>query len=265
MSTLPTDRDEIELVMIAPRQIGEFAWAAVARQHNPTDHIVDTAHGESAFVPLPFRTLAHETSMAVWNVCTPVVAESVSRVRLGLRCSAGCSVAGQTVHVKDLDGLTVGEAKLGESPLDGTDALYWTELGLVAPAIEGVARFEAIFQSSDLDIPHEASRAQFSCRIIATPQHQVTITVVETGRDMAVDDCEVRFGPYIRSTDGDGRVCLEVPGGLHEVSIRKDGFEAPPTTVHVDANTSLQIRATVVPTMAQLEPELTSFEGFPWG
>ena len=80
-----------------------------------------------------------------------------------------------------------------------------------------------------------------------------------------MDGVEVRLGPYMRSTDASGTVRLDVPGGEYDLSIRKDGLEAAAQTLHVASDISIRIDGTIVPTMAARAPDLTSFEGYPWG
>ena len=78
-------------------------------------------------------------------------------------------------------------------------------------------------------------------------------------------DVEVRLGLYIHRTDRRGIVRIDVPGGTSNLSIRKDGFGAPPTVVEVSADTAVRVDGMSGPTMAEVAPRLTAFEGFPWG
>jgi hypothetical protein len=252
---------DAELAMAAPRQAGSFVWEAAVRRHEAESGI----HEASPSVPLSLRTVPHDTSIAVWDVATPVVAQSLVRLRVGVRCSTGCNLAGRAVRAVDESGIPAGDGILGPEPLPGTDALFWTEIGLQAPAAEGVAAYRAEFSSAEIDLPHHPSSARFSFRTTARAEHQVTIAVLEKETGAPVDDVEVRLGPYIRSTDASGTVRIDVPGGDYDLSIRKDGLQAGEQTVHVASDLSIRIDGTVVPTMAERAPNLTSFEGYPWG
>jgi hypothetical protein len=251
----------IVLLVNAPRQAGAFVWSAVARRCEAGTVI----HEASEPVALTFRTLPHETSMAVWDVTSPVVAQSPVRVSVGLRCAAGCPLPGHAVDIVDEGGLTVGRGMLGESPLTGTDALYWTAIELTAPETLGVARYRAVFSSAALELPHAGSEGTFSFRTTGRPEHQMIIDVVEKDTGAGVGDVEISLGPYLRMTDAAGRLQLAVPGGTYRVSVRKDGFSAPPMEAHVSADTSIRIAGMAVPTMAEIAPNLTSFDGYPWG
>jgi hypothetical protein len=249
-----------ELVLTAPNQIGAFVWDVVVPLQEPDGGV----HEEPDRVPMPFTTIPHKTSLAVWNVRSPIIAESAVMVKVGMRCSAACRLTGRTIEVVDQSGVTVAEALLGETPWTGTDALYWAEVEFRAPASEGVAAYRAV-TSAGADPCHEASTAGFSFRTTGYPEHKVTINVVDKDTGVGVSDVEVRLGLYIQSTDQHGNVHVEVPSGTYDLSIRKDGFGAAPVMVEIAASVSLRVEGIVVPTMAEIAPRITAFEGFPWG
>jgi hypothetical protein len=251
---------DAELALTVPRHAGSFVWIASVR-HDTEGGI----HQASPPVPLSFSTIPHETSMAVWDVPTPVAGQSLVRPRAGVRCALGCSLAGRAVSVVSDGGMPAGTGILGSEPLAGTDALFWTAIELQAPAGEGVAVYRAEFASAEIDLPHHPSSAGFSFRTTAPAEHRVTIAVLEKETGAPAGDVEVRLGPYIRSTDASGTVRIDVPGGEYDLSIRKDGLEAAAQRLRVASDLSIRIDGTVVPTMAERAPNLTSFEGYPWG
>ncbi len=211
------------------------------------------------------QTAPHETSMAVWDTRTPAVVDSPITVRVGLACAEGCRLSGRIVQVTDDGGTLLAEGRLGGTPLQGTEALYWADVTLKAPATEGVVHFRARFVDTVAELGHDATSARFSCRVTRLPEHTVSITVVDKHTGARVRDVEVRLGLYIQSTDESGVVRVAVPGGTYDLSIRKDGFGAPPTVVEVAADTVVRVDGMSGPTMAEVAPRLTSFEGFPWG
>lgn len=88
---------------------------------------------------------AHPTSVAVWGAPSPIVAGSRFTVTVGVKCSAGCSLAGRPVVVRDGDGRDVGRAPLGAEPAAGTHALYAAVVSLTAPSEPGVHEWTAAF------------------------------------------------------------------------------------------------------------------------
>jgi hypothetical protein len=249
------------LVMNAPKRAGAFVWSAVARRCE----IGAAVHDESEPLALTFSTRPHETSMAVWDVPSAAVAQSPVKVSVGLRCAAGCRLTGEVIEIVDEAGMTAGRGVLGESALPGTTALYWTEIEIAAPDGRGVISHRVSFSSAGPDLPHAASHASFSFRTTGRPEHHVTIEVVNKDTGAAVGEVEVALGPYLRVTDADGRLQMAIPAGVYHVSVRKDGFSAEPVEAHVTADTSLRIAGAAVPTMAEIIPNLTSFDGYPWG
>jgi hypothetical protein len=207
----------------------------------------------------------HETSMAVWDERTPIVVGNSMKVQVGVACAEGCRLSGRFVEVLDDKGQIVAEGRLGTAPLAGTERLYWAELTLKAPATAGVASFSARFVDTVAELGHESASVRFSCRVTPVPEHKVSITVIDKHTGIGERDVEVRLGLYIHRTDRRGTVRVDVPGGTYDLSIRKDGFGAAPTTVDVSGDTVVRVEGMSGPTMAEIAPRLTAFEGFPWG
>jgi hypothetical protein len=207
----------------------------------------------------------HETSMAVWDVHVPVVVGTSTVVRAGVRCSRGCRLSGRFIQISDAGGNLVGEGRLGDAPLEGTDALYWTEISVKAPATQSVAQYRATFTETVAELGHDSATTTFTRRVTGPPEHQVSIDVVDKQTGIGVSEVEVRFGHYNEVTDRLGRVQIAVPGGTYDLSIRKDGFGAVPGEVTVAGDMTVRIEGMSGPTMAEIAPRMTAFEGFPWG
>ena len=109
---------------------------------------------EEGSLPITVKTLAHDTSLAVWGVPSPIVIDQPFRIHVGATCSAGCDLAGKEIEVCDETGTRIACGTLGETPLEGTRALYWTEVDLFAPAGEGASsrsvRFTAVTRALHL-------------------------------------------------------------------------------------------------------------------
>ena len=122
-----------EFTVLAPNEVGEYPWTVVF----PTQQADDPVHTEGS-VPITVRTLAHDTSLAVWGVPSPIVTGHPFRIQVGATCSAGCDLKGKELEICDETGASIALGTLGETPLDGTRALYWTAVDLVAPMMEGI-------------------------------------------------------------------------------------------------------------------------------
>lgn len=250
----------VTLVVTVPVTLGDVVWNASCARHD-RDGVV---HEESPPVEIRFRTVAHKTSMAVWDVQSPVAAGCSLEATVGVRCSAACALTGQLVQVLDDEEAINGEARLGPTPLEGTDALYWTTVGLTAPATSGLTT-RLVRLADTLGVPHEPVRASFTFMTTPPSECRVVLTVMAAESGSHVPDTEVRVGLFRAVTDGQGAARVDVPRGSYEVTIRRDGYDAVPFSLDVTSDMAVTIEAKRVPTMAERAETLTSFEGFPWG
>ena len=242
----------------APRQVGEQAWTARFPRHEREDVV----HEESELA-LRFRTIPHACSLTVWGAPSPTPAGVRFQVNVGLRCAAGCGLGGAEVAVRDETDAAVGRGRLGVTPWEGTDALYWTAIGVLAPAVEGVHVWSAVLADAGAELPHAGAPAAFSVRTGKPCEHRATVRVIEAAGRQPLGRVEVRVGPYRASTAADGVAVVAVPRGAFDVSIRKDGFEARPFTVSVNGDLALDIEAEVVPKRAELHER--AIRDHPWG
>lgn len=255
-----TNNETEEFVLQAPKQAGEYAWSLVFPRHE-TENVI---HKESS-LPISFRTIPHKTSLAVWDVPSPVVMNSSFKAKVGIKCAAGCPLTGQLVEVRDETGNKMGEGKLGETPWQGTDALYWADAEMTAPATEGISFWIAKFTGAELELAHEEASVNFSFRADKPPQHRVTIKVVGEDTRAPVGNAEVRLGFYTTLTDEGGVANFELPIGTHDLQIWKDGYKGPPMTVQVSEDVTIQVEALKVLTEAEVEEKIRRFEASTWG
>ena len=104
------------------------------------------------------RTAPHPTSVAVWGVPSPVVVNRRFAATVGVKCTAGCPLAGRRIIVRDEAGADVGHGRVGETPEPGTSALYATKVTLQAPAREGVHTWTAAFEDAGpVSVPRGAA------------------------------------------------------------------------------------------------------------
>jgi hypothetical protein len=246
--------------LVAPHHVGDQTWRILFPRHE-RDGIV---HEQQALT-VPCKTVPHATSIAVWDVPSPVAMLRAFTVKIGVRCSAMCRLTGQCVDIRDAAGVTISEGRLGETPWTGTSALYWANVELTAPAAEGMAFWSAAFAAANLELPHGDTSASFSFRTDRIPEHRVTIHVVARETTAPVSDVEVRLGLYRVSTDEQGLAYVDVPAGTYDVTIRKDGYRIEPMCVDVYGDCAARIEALAAPTAAELEAGTAPYDHVPWG
>jgi hypothetical protein len=231
-----------DFALKAPGQVGEHAWTILFLRHE-TEGLV---HEESSLV-VSFTTRPHTTSMAVWDVPSPVVMNRSFKVKVGVTCSATCQLVGQLIEVCDEAGAQIGESRLGETPWPGTSALYVAEVELAGSATEGMTLWSARFAARETELPHVEASASFSFRTARAPEHRVTVKVTEKDTKAPLGNVDVRLGVYQASTDAQGLANLELPGGVYDLDASKVGYETIPRTIEVGKDLMVQVEAVFSP------------------
>jgi hypothetical protein len=231
-----------DLSLKAPDTVGEHTWTIVFPRHES-----DSAVHEESCLVVSFTTRSHPTSMAVWDVPSPVVVNRSFTVKVGVRCSAMCQLAGRLVEICDESAVQIGEGRLGDTAWPGTSALYVAEVELTAPTTEGIHSWSIRFPAAESGLAHEAASATFSFRTVTPPEHRVTVKVTDKETQAPIEDVDVRLGIYRALTDSQGLASLELPGGLYDLNAWKVGYDAVPTTVEVSHDLTLQVEAACSP------------------
>src|SRR5258705_3914007 len=79
----------------------------------------------------------HRTSLAVWDLPSPIVVGRRAKLKVGVSCPDGCNLSGTSVDVYNDTGQRIGTGSLGSTPWPATVALYWAELDIAPPEAEG--------------------------------------------------------------------------------------------------------------------------------
>src|SRR5262249_43654563 len=124
--------------VMAPGHVGVFIWTV----RFPPQSIGEVAYPERSLV-ISSQTAPHRTSLAVWAIPSPVRMAERFAITVGAKSSGACALGGAKVEIHDETGAAVGEGALGDTPLARTDALYWTEIALDAPARDGMRCWSA--------------------------------------------------------------------------------------------------------------------------
>jgi len=230
-----------EFAFIAPEEVGEHSWTVVFPKHHE-----DLVHQEGV-LPIAVRTLAHDTSLAVWGVPSPLVMEHPFRIQVGATCSSGCDLSGKEIQILDEAGASIAHATLGDTPWDGTRALYWTDVDLVAPAREGPTTRSIAFSPTELRLPHGGASARFGFETVKPPQHSVAVKVVQKDAGTPVEDAQVRLGVYFAYSDSNGVAKVAMPEGTYSLDVFKTGFEAPARVLDVCGDVTVEVEVVVIP------------------
>lgn len=235
-------RDCATVTLTAPTSEGTFTWTVVLPAQDKDG--IPLAQASAVF---SFTTVRHRTSLAVWDVPTPVVSGTPMRVKVGAKCSAGCRLTGQRVTVTDRDGGLIATGELGEAPLVDAEGLYVAVLELPAPQACALIEWRAGFAADDLELPHQGTSASLSFTTTRPPQHRVCITVVESATRAPIAQAQVRLGDCRLATDTGGRATFHVPSGQQRLFVWEAEHAIPEQVVDVDRDLEIAIEATHVP------------------
>jgi hypothetical protein len=230
------------IVLKAPPRVGDHVFRLVLPPHE----IAGTRYPETA-LDVPVRTGPQALSLAVWDIASPVIAGTRFTIKAGAKSTADCALAGRAIEIWDASGMVVARGMLSDTPWPGTAALYWTQLGLLAPEQEGVAVWSARFEAAELDLPHEGAWSAFSLAVVRPPEHLLSVKVIEQATAAPIPDVELRLGAYRGTTGPSGLAEIALPKGRYELHVWKVGYDAPPRPVEIGADAFVEVEALFVP------------------
>lgn len=225
------------LCVQAPLEPGEYSWTAV---YEAAEQEQEGIHHQESSAQLAFKVRPHTIVLSAWGVLQPVCKGDKFKVHFGARCSAGCSLAGLNLVIKDEHGETVRGGQLGKEVLPQTSATYWMELELPAPDDEALHKWSAHCLTADLDWAHQTSPVGFAFRTAQTPEHTVTIEVVRKGLNCALEEANIMLGIHRASTDKDGIARVKVPPGPQELIVSKNDHLSCRTMVEIQGDAKLK-------------------------
>ena len=225
-----------EFAVEAPIKPGEYTWIAVF----PAQEKEGVLHKESS-TPFSFTVKPHSTSIAVWGVPSPIALGDEFTIKVGVKCSAECKLTDKEIAVYGQKGKKVATGALGGVPWPGTSALYWAEMELEAPGVEGYHKWTVKFRKPDLELPHQDASYHFGFVTARQPEHVVTIEVISKATKTPIKNASVLLRPHIyrgyaysSRTDSGGVAKLEVPKGKYKLDASKsDEYETFQTTVEI--------------------------------
>jgi len=191
----------------------------------------------------PEEIASHHTSLAVWDVPSPVVAERRTTLKVGLSCPSGCDLTGTGMDVDDETGTGAGGGRLGLAPWPATTALHWVELDVAGPNEEGAHSWS--FQATGPS--HGQVTAVVRIVAVSPPEHHVTLEVIQNDSGVPVAGVEVRLGRFRSATNDAGIAHVEVPGGTYDVCAWKIGYDLLSSTVHVAGDTTVHLEVAMTP------------------
>ena len=203
-----------DIVLIAPCSVGEHVYRAEVLAGDGSRASPALANGETRLI-----VKAHTAQLNVWAMPSAIVAGNRFKLLVGARCSAGCNLGGQSVHILDHEGSEAGRVQLGVDTWPGTDALYFAEAELAAPPAVGLHQWQVRTAGWALDLPHAPGWLDTSVTTVAPADCEITITVIDSDSQTPISGARVVMHPYRATTDEHGIAKINVSKGRYDVLI----------------------------------------------
>jgi len=231
------------LALRAPLKVGEHIWEAVL----PACEKDGVRHEESA-TAFSFTVVPHAASVNVWGLPSAISAGERFSFKVGIRCSAGCKLAGRALSIVGHDGAEVAAAKLGDYVWPGTGALYFAEVDVQAPRAPGDFAWQVTTPASEQGVAHAAGSCAFAVKVVAPPDHEVTVEAFDGATQVPIKGAHVLLHPYRALTDEHGVAKVKVAKGRYTLFV--SGFNYIGHERIIDVTSDVTARAELV-----VEPE----------
>jgi hypothetical protein len=118
---------------------------------------------------------------------------------------------------------------------------------VAAPSTEGVFHRTVHFSSPELKLPHESSSAAFTFRKAKSPEHTVTVEIVDTDTHAPLQNADVQMNVYKGMSGENGVAKVDVPKGTYELAVSVNDYYPYLTSVDVADNVSMKIELKTIP------------------
>lgn len=227
------------VVVQAPNAVGAHTFCAVLDGDD-----APAGRHAAARAPFSFATRAHEVDVSVFGVPGVVAAGERFALTVGVRCAAGCNLAGRPLRVVDREGALMAAAALRPEVWPGTTALYFVTVEATAARAAGDHGWRAEVPQS-AGPPHAAGAAAFTVRVAPAPCHEVSVSAFDGAAQTPVAGATVVLHPYRGRTDGTGTARLKVARGRYR--LRVSGFRYVPYEGEVDVAGDVARRVDLYP------------------
>jgi hypothetical protein len=231
-----------EIALRVPPNVGPQSFTITFGPHEAAD-----VRHEPSSLTVTVNAIPHGTSLAVWDIPSPIVKGERFTIKVGAKSTANTELKGLEIAIFDQSDMVVARGRLRDAPWPGTTALYWDEVELLSPADVGLSRWSVRFAPAGLALPHDGTAAEFTAAIVQPPQHRLTVKVIEQQSKAPIENVQIRLGAFRGATGPSGLAEVMMPTGRYDLQIWKAGYEAPARPVEIDADLAVEIEATALP------------------
>jgi hypothetical protein len=234
--------DSGEIALKVPPNVGPQSFTIIFGPHEAAD-----VRHEPCSLTVTVNAIPHGTSLAVWDIPSPIVKGECFTIKVGAKSTANTELKGSEIAIFDDSDRVVARGRLRDAQWPGTTALYWDEVELLAPAEAGLRRWSVRFAPAGLALPHDGTAAEFTAAIVQAPQHRLIVKVIEQQSKAPIENVQIRLGAFRGATGPSGLAEVMMPTGRYDLHIWKAGYEAPARLVEIDADLAVEIEAAALP------------------
>lgn len=198
-----------------PTEPGTYAWHAA---------VVFDGSETGLEAPVPITVFPHRSRLQVWDVPSTIEAGGAFRIKLGLKCSAGCPLTGRDFAICDAQGNKRAEGTVPGDLWPGSEGLHYAEVDLVAPEATGLAEWQAHVAPDDGAPPHEGAKTAFGVRTVAPADCTVRVEAVDQRKEAPLSGMSVVMHPYRARTDDGGIAEIHVARGSYRIFVSGRGY-----------------------------------------
>src|SRR5207249_2653162 len=167
--------------------------------------------------------------------------------KVGIKCSAGCQLAGRALSMIDHDGVQAAAASLREDIWPGTTALHFVEVEAQAPRTPGDYQWRIETPGSDAGAPHAAGGCTFAVKVVEPPDHEVTVEAFDSEKQTPIKGAHVLLYPYRALTDERGVAKVKVAKGRYTLFVSGFTYIAYQNIIDVAGDVTIRAELTAEP------------------
>jgi hypothetical protein len=232
------------LTLKAPLKTGDHVWSVLSPAV-----VKKGISYEEASMPIAFSVTPHTTRVLAWDTPPTVIAGDKFTIKVGIKCSSECVFTDKAFEIYDHEGAKVAAGVLSGDIWAGTTGLYFAAVELEAPSSAGLYQWSVKSAGKDLARPHAEGAADFSLRVVPSPECLVKVEAVDKASQEPLADARVVLHPYHAVTDERGLAEIRVAKGAYDLFVAKARYLTLGLPVEVTAD--MTARAEL-----DLEPEI---------
>jgi hypothetical protein len=229
-------------VLGAPVEVGEYTWRAILAGHER-----DGVLHEPTLTAFSFATRAHTASVNVWGLPSAIAAGERFRFKIGVKCAAGCKLAGRALSVFDHEGRQVGDGRLRNEVWAGTSALYFAEVEAKAPLNTAVYEWHVKAPGSPFPPPHTAGACTLTIKVVGPPDCELTVAAFDRATQTPIKGAHILVHPYRTSTDETGVAKVKVIRGRYKLYVSGFNYIPCENTIDIEGDVTTRVELALEP------------------